>query len=94
MKQTRLSRLVEDAARHVEAKASTWYALKLGNRVLVRHYSTDMFHFNLDTWTAEPINCGWGSQSDKSGVTKILEGVRASNARTYNALYDRSSSWA
>lgn len=56
-----------------DVKASTWVAHTHAGQTDVWHYSTLMFTISDDRDIAA-ISPGWGSQSDKCGVSRILQG--------------------
>lgn len=65
--------------------ASSWTATaQESGHVTVWHYRTPMFTVN-PRGEVLPINAGWGSQSDRCGVSRILAG--AGIHTTYRALY-------
>ena len=74
--QTSLPKLldVSRANPNRDVKASTWVAhTDASGQTDVWHYSTHMFTISDDRDIAA-ISPGWGSQSDKAGVSRILQG--------------------
>ena len=74
--QTSLPRLLNMSRAHPdrEVRASTWTAnTDASGQTDVWHYSTHMFTISDDRDIAA-ISPGWGSQSDKCGVSRILQG--------------------
>ncbi len=72
-----LTTLVDEAIRKGRSSASDgrWRAYKVGTEVIVRHFSTEMIAIDLNARTVRPISSGWGSQTDKVGIGKVLRGA-------------------
>lgn len=95
MKQCRVRELPSVAFHYGSATASggRWRAERVDDfTVEVWHYRTLMVSFRFENHDrgvvyAHPVNRGWGSQTDKSGVGGMLREVRAVNARSYSELY-------
>ena len=72
-----LSNLIADAFAHREGEATAsdrnWKATRMGNYVGVEHHATHMFNVTRDH-VVEPVDPGWGGQSDTAGVRKITSG--------------------
>jgi len=73
--QTSLPRLLNMSRAHPDrdVRASTWVAHTHAGQTDVFHYDTLMFTVSDDR-DVTPISPGWGSQSDKCGVSRILQG--------------------
>jgi hypothetical protein len=102
MPHTNLSRLIEIAAEYGgTVHASTWRAEYVDEcahgansaaYLEIYHYGTPMFAVVLGgehDRQVVPISRGRGSQSDKCGVSKILQGARLDPC-TYYGLYSES----
>jgi hypothetical protein len=72
---TTLPRLIDVSRSNPDrdVKASTWAAHTHAGQTDVWHYGTLMFTVSDDR-DVTPISRGWGSQSDKCGVSRILQG--------------------
>ena len=85
-----------------KASAGRWTARRDGESVIVTHYSTDMIEVMFDyvlvessTWgwhnvtkpvLVVPIDQGYGSSSDRSGIRKITSGAGISTG--YRELFN------
>ena len=74
------STLIATARQHGSATASTWSANRYGDRVAVYHYTTHMLDVYEDN-TVIRRSHGWGSQTDKQGVGKIIKAHTTMNWR-------------
>lgn len=77
MSQTNLTNLVPTAREKGSATASNgrwWANLGPDGDVIVGHFSTHMITVEGDDEVVA-INRGWGSQTDKCGIAKILRGA-------------------
>ena len=72
-----LSNLIADAFAHREGEATAsdrkWRATRMGNYVGVEHHATHMFNVTRGG-VVEPVDPGYGGQSDTAGVRKITSG--------------------
>lgn len=87
-----LSTLVLSAHVHGRAEASggRWVARRHADGgVDVWHYQTLMVTLRNrhGYWYAAPMGSGWGSQTDKVGVGKVLRGCQCVNAGSYRELW-------
>lgn len=93
---TRVSDLVVDAianGTHTTASDGRWKC-RINtemNTYVVTHHKTDMLVFDATTGHVYPLDPGWGSQTDKQGITAILgelaRGGHNPSARSYHDLY-------
>lgn len=83
---TNMSNLIKVARDKGDAIAGTWLANKHNDTgmVAVSHYSTHMFNVHEDD-TVTPVSRGWGSMTDKKGVSKILANI---SGQSYADVYE------